>query len=72
MIIASDSYDHEGGRLDVLGLGPTYLSYVAWAGKLKQHRRLGFFSGIMTNLELLYNANCAYFVGGLAWHTCSS
>jgi hypothetical protein len=23
-----------------------YLSYVAWAGKLKQRRRLGFFSGI--------------------------
>jgi len=25
----------------------TYLSYVAWAGKLKQRRRLGFFSGII-------------------------
>jgi hypothetical protein len=24
-----------------------YLSYVAWAGKLKQRRRLDFFSGII-------------------------
>jgi len=25
-----------------------YLAYVAWAGKLKQRRRLGFFSGIIS------------------------
>jgi predicted Zn-dependent protease len=30
----------------------TYLSYFAWAGKLKQRRRSGFFSGIMSVLVL--------------------
>jgi len=25
-----------------------YLAYVAWIGKLKQHRRSGFFSGIIS------------------------
>jgi len=34
--------------------------------KIEATPQIGFFGGIMTNLELLYNANCAYFVGGLA------
>jgi len=32
-------------------MNETYLSYVAVTGKLKQRRRLGFFSGIM---EIIY------------------
>jgi hypothetical protein len=29
----------------------TYLAYVAWAGKLKQRRRLDFFSGIKNDIR---------------------
>ena len=31
----------------------TYLSYVAVTGKLKQRRRLGFFSGISNDFDFL-------------------